>query len=70
MRPSQGEYRSVPAEQAERSRGAGESRGVSRSTPLGLSGEDKHFYLCDDGAGKSRVIQVSVTVISAFVMQA
>ncbi len=41
MRPPDREYRSVPAEQAERSRGAGESRGVSRSTPLGPPGEGK-----------------------------
>ncbi len=70
MRPSDYEYRSVPAERVERSRGAGESRGVSRSTPLGLSGEDTHGYRCDDGAGKLWGILVSATFTPVFAMQA
>ncbi len=64
LRPSQGEYRSVPAEQAERSRGAGESRGVSRSTPLGPSGEDKHGYRCEMISGRQHVIQAGATIPS------
>lgn len=70
MRPSDYEYRSVPAERVERPGARGESRGVSRSTPWGLSGEDTHGYRCDDGAGKLWGILVSATFTSEFIMQA